>query len=309
MENLIADTVLMVRPASFQFNEETSANNSFQNKIQVTSTFESEVLEEFDNCVSQLKDVGINVEIWFDSPIPYKPDAIFPNNWFSTHTNGQVFLFPMFAENRRLERDSSIINFLNEKYEISEIIDLSFFEKTDQFLEGTGSIVFCHEQKIAFANRSPRTNEAVLKKYCNLIGYQHEIFDAYDMKGLPIYHTNVLLCFGPGFAVICLDSVPLTQQPKLLDALSKVNHEIIAIKYYQMEAFAGNMLCLRNKLNENILVLSETAYKKLLPEQLRKIENYCRMLVVKIPMIEKVGGGGVRCMMAEIFLPKKSIGL
>ena len=129
------------------------------------------------------------------------------------------------------------------------------------------------------------------------------------MKGLPIYHTNVLMCFGPGFAVICLDSVPLTQQPKLLDTLSKFNYEIIEIKYYQMEAFAGNMLCLRNKLNENILVLSETAYKKLLPEQLRKIENYCRMLVVKIPMIEKVGGGGVRCMMAEIFLPKKSIGL
>ncbi|MFC4210381.1 citrulline utilization hydrolase CtlX [Pedobacter lithocola] len=295
--------ILMIRPVDFKFNEQTAANNMFQvasdeNDVQV------QALKEFDGFVNLLRVNGIDVTVIDDTYQPETPDSIFPNNWVSFHEDGSVFLYPMFSENRRLERRNDIIEKLKEKFEVNHISDISFYEKQYAFLEGTGSMVLDRTNKIAYACLSVRTDEEVLNNFCMLTGYQPIAFQAVDSSRFPIYHTNVMMCIGDEFAVICLDSIP-NEQEKLVVALSLNNSgkHVIEITLAQMNQFAGNMLQVTNQDNEKLLVMSEQAYLSLSKKQIETLEQYCRIIYAPIYTIEKNGGGSARCMLAEIHLP------
>ncbi|GGI28421.1 citrulline utilization hydrolase CtlX [Pedobacter mendelii] len=295
----------MIRPVDFKFNEQTAGNNKFQ----IAST-ESDVqtlaLKEFDGFVTLLREKGVDVTVIDDTLQPETPDSIFPNNWVSFHDDGSVFLYPMFSENRRLERRSEILDGLKEKFEVNHISDISFYEKQYAFLEGTGSMVLDRTNKIAYACLSVRTDEEVLNNFCLLTGYQHIAFQAVDNSNFPIYHTNVMMCIGDKFAVLCLDSIKNPEEKKQL-ALSVIDSgkEIIEISLEQMNHFAGNMLQVSNASNESLLVMSEQAFLSLKKEQISKLETFSRIIYAPLYTIEKNGGGSARCMLAEIHLPVK----
>jgi hypothetical protein len=301
-----AKTVLMVRPASFSFNEETQATNSFQNNLHSNAGIFQKAIEEFDVFVAKLRKEGIEVLVWDDKESPIKPDAIFPNNWFSTHPERLLVLYPMYAANRRLERDSDLIALLKSKYAIQKTLDLTSFEKEDVFLEGTGSLVFDHPNKMAYACHSPRTSEKLIKILCDEINYHYYVFDAFDRLGKPIYHTNVLMCFAPETVVVCLDALQSSEREKLENKLAIHHSNIIKISVQQMENFAGNMLCLQKEDGTSLLVLSKRAFDSLEPQQIKQLEKTGELLLADIPQIEITGGGGVRCMLAEIFWQDKS---
>jgi hypothetical protein len=301
LNHFFASSILMVRPASFSFNEQTSATNSFQQQHLLQTEVSNSAIQEFDAMVILLRNSGIQVKVIQDQPNPQKPDAIFPNNWFSTHLKGKLVLYPMFAENRRLERDPEIIKVLTASFSIQEVIDITSYEGEQKYLEGTGSIVFDHKNKMAFACRSPRTSEYLLGLLCEKLGYEFFIFDALDRKGQPIYHTNVLMCFLPGKVVICMESISWKDRKQLVEIFHSSQQEILEISIKQMEDFAGNMLCLQNSSGEYFLVLSARAYGSLQQNQISILKEKCELLKVNIPVIETIGGGGVRCMMAEIF--------
>lgn len=302
-----AQCVLMVRPASFGFNNQTAASNSFQKETPLESGLKEKVLNEFDLLVNQLKAAGIQVIVWNDNPGRIKPDAIFPNNWFSTNGNYQMVLYPMFAPNRRLERDAELIAKIKSEFRVDELIDFTGFEQKGIFLEGTGSIVFDHREKLAYACQSVRTSEEILSLLCKKIGYRYFLFHAFDRKGDPIYHTNVLMCLGKDAVVVCLESVEKSERPSLLSQLTHSHKEVIEISLEQMENFAGNMLFLQNETKKNFWVLSQRAFNTLNREQRLKLEKSGELLFADISTIENIGGGGVRCMMAEIFFKPKSI--
>jgi hypothetical protein len=296
--------ILMIRPAAFGFNTETAASNVFQTK-QPALKVQDEALGEFENMVVQLRDAGIRVTVINDTPNLKKPDAIFPNNWFSTHHDGTVVLYPMMAENRRLERRIDILDKLRNQNLVTRLIDLSDEEQREVFLEGTGSIVFDHIQKVAYACNSPRTNEPLFIELCAVLGYTPIAFNAFDVNRQAIYHTNVLLAIGSHWAVCCTESIPERERRALVASL-KNQRELIEISFSQMAAFAGNLLELETTHGEKIIVLSQTAYLALGKQQLKKLEMHARLLPISIPSIETVGGGSVRCMMAEVFLPSAS---
>lgn len=293
----------MIRPVNFGFNEETASSNAFQRKSAVTDV-NSKAQQEFDQMVGILRSNGVDVTVVDDTPVPYKPDSIFPNNWVSFHAGGEVFLYPMQAENRRLERREDIISALEDRFSVKHIIDLSRFEAEDKFLEGTGSMVLDRENKIAYACISPRTNGEVLKIFCEQAGYKAITFDAMDENGKAIYHTNVLMCIGSGFAVICLDSIPNPHEKIVVkDSLTVTHKEIIEITPDQMNRFAGNMLEVKNKAGENLIVMSQSAYDSLLEDQKSALKKYSKLIFADISTIETNGGGSARCMMAEVHLP------
>lgn len=296
--------ILLIRPANFSFNSETAGSNVFQNEMKYDfNTLENSVLNEFELFSETLNINGINTFIFDDTKSPVKPDAVFPNNWISFHNNGKVIIYPMLAENRRLEKRFDIIEKLKEKFNIKEVIDLSYFEKENKFLEGTGSIVFDHKNKIAYASLSPRTNEIVLNKLCELINYKPFVFNSYDINGNEIYHTNVMMTLGENFAVICLESISDSKEKNLiLNLLEKSGKEIIPISLQQMYSFAGNMLELINNSGEKIIVMSQTAFNSLNSFQKTKLENFAKLIPLNVNIIETIGGGSVRCMIAEIFL-------
>ncbi|MBX2966230.1 MAG: amidinotransferase [Cyclobacteriaceae bacterium] len=300
-------SIFMVRPAAFGFNTQTANSNAFQiNEVDDPQWVNQTALHEFDRMTDLLRAHDIDVHVLDDTPIPVKPDAVFPNNWISFHEDGRVILYPMLADNRRLERRATIIETLAKEFEIIEVTDWSGEEQGDRFLEGTGSVVFDYVNKIAFANRSPRTDENLAIKLCKLLGYKPIIFDAVDADGKPIYHTNVLMCIGSKFAVICLDAIHKDDdQEKILVAFAETGHKVIAISYAQMNAFAGNMIEVSGKNGEPFVVLSGQAFNSLLPGQVDAISRHAEMIPVSIPVIEKVGGGSVRCMMAGIFNVKR----
>lgn len=303
----LTSQILMVRPAAFSFNEETAASNTFQNKISIDDeTLLQSVIQEFDVFVETLRQHGIIVTVIEDTAYPKKPDAIFPNNWVSFHENGTVIFYPMHAPNRRTERRMDVIDDLRDRFEISEIIDFSFYENENRFLEGTGSICFDHVNRVAYAALSPRTDKELFEKLCKKIGYKPFSFQAHDRAGTEIYHTNVMMCMGEKFAVICAESI-LNQQERnhLLQNLENTGHEIIDIDYQQMVAFAGNMLVVKNVQNENLLILSQSAFDSLSAKQKLRLGKYAQLLPVQIKTIESIAGGSARCMMAEIFLPPK----
>ncbi|UKT65211.1 citrulline utilization hydrolase CtlX [Pedobacter mucosus] len=297
--------ILMIRPVDFKFNEQTAANNNFQ----VASTernVQALALQEFDGFVALLRKNEVSVIVFNDILESETPDSIFPNNWVSFHDDGSVYLYPMFSENRRRERRNDILEMLKIQFEVNHITDLSFFEQQYAFLEGTGSMVLDRANKIAYACLSVRTDEDVLNNFCMLSGYEPVTFQAVDGTNFPIYHTNVMMCIGDKFAVICLDAIPnLKEKKKISLKIIESGKEIINISLEQMNRFAGNMLQIINQNEENLLVMSEQAYLSLNKDQITKLEKYCRIIYAPLYTIEKNGGGSARCMLAEIHLPVK----
>jgi hypothetical protein len=294
-------SVLMVRPKSFGFNPETAASNAFQSKGEEDMKI---VLGEFDKMVDLLRAHEISVHVIEDTPEPVKPDAIFPNNWLSLHQDGAAVLYPMMARNRRLERRMDIIEGLKDVFQIHKLIDISKEENHERFLEGTGSIIFDHVNRFAYACRSPRTNESILNELCEKIGYKPIVFDAVDETRKPIYHTNVMMSVCEKFAIVCLDAIQNdADQEKVLENFNNTNRKVISISYDQMKSFAGNVLEVKSQSGENFLLISETALKSLLPGQVNAITQFSEVLPISIPTVEKIGGGGVRCMVAGIHLP------
>lgn len=296
--------ILMIRPVNFGFNEETAGSNAFQSPGAAEHNIQHEALKEFTGLAGVLVANGVDVTIIDDTKEPYTPDSIFPNNWVSFHEDGTVFLYPMQAENRRLERREDIINDLEDNFTVKHVIDLSRFEREHKFLEGTGSMVLDRENKIAYACLSPRTNKDVLYAFCGESGYKPVVFSASDANGTDIYHTNVLMCVGSKFVVICLESIKDTvERQHVENAINGTGKELIEISLQQMGHFAGNMLELTNKENEPLLVMSKSAYGSLLHEQKVRLERHCKILFADLHTIESNGGGSARCMIAEVHLP------
>lgn len=297
--------ILMIRPVDFKFNEQTAGNNKFQQASE-QSEVQQQALQEFDGFVKILRDNGVEVTVIDDTLEPATPDSIFPNNWVSFHEDGSVYLYPMFSENRRLERRKEILEFLEKSFEISAINDLSFYEDANIFLEGTGSMVLDRANKIAYACLSVRTEVEAFNDFCQLAGYKSVIFNAVDSANFPIYHTNVMMCIGDKFAVICLDSITnLYERDFVQKALGLSGKEIINISLDQMNHFAGNMLQVKNDQNESLLVMSEQAFKVLNEAQVKSLSKYARLVYAPIYTIEQNGGGSARCMLAEVHLPMK----
>lgn len=299
-------TVFMVRPASFGFNEETAASNAFQNQEPISAAQQQEALAEFDRMVDLMRAHEIRVHVIQDTPEPRKPDAQFPNNWISTHHDGRIILYPMLAPNRRTERRADVVDWMKQEFVVQEVTDISAHEKTNQFLEGTGSIVFDYVNKIAYACRSPRTDDALFKKLCTQLGMKPILFDAVDDAGLPIYHTNVVMCVGTKFAVVCLDAIRNEEdQETVLQTFADTGHKVVAISMEQMKKFAGNMLEVQTQHGESVVLVSDQAFHALLPGQIDAITRFAEMIPIPVYTIEKFGGGSVRCMVAGIFLPRK----
>lgn len=292
----------MIRPKHFEFNVQTAKSNSFQNVVSDIH-LTSKVIEEFNAVVDLLLKNGIEVLVFDDKDDVVTPDAIFPNNWISVNNNS-IVIYPMLAENRRLERRQDIIEAIeNRTNRTFTKIDLTAYEKQGKFLEGTGSIVFDHINKLAYTCLSPRTNADVLKQLCNILDYDAILFKANDSGGNPIYHTNVMMAIGSGYAVVCADCITDVDERKMVVVqLSALNRELILINLNQMNAFAGNMLELVNRQNEKFIVLSETAYLSLSAPQIKRLKKHTQPLICRIPTIERTGGGSIRCMIAELFI-------
>lgn len=293
----------MIRPAGFGYNPQTAESNAFQKTVDIgDAKIQEKALLEFDEMTDRLKKLGIEVLIFLDSKEPHTPDAVFPNNWFSTHPDGRLCLYPMESETRRFERDGSIVDFLKKNFDVTEVFDFSGLENKNQFLEGTGSLVLDHENKIAYASVSSRTNEKALHKWAIALGFDFVKFRSFDQNNTPIYHTNVMMCLGDNFAVVCLESISdETERSAVFKSLQETKKEIIEISFEQMENFAGNMLLLQNKSEENILVMSKRAFESLKNDQIEKLRSHAKLESFDIDIIEKCGGGSVRCMIAEIF--------
>ncbi|WP_282628227.1 citrulline utilization hydrolase CtlX [Empedobacter sedimenti] len=304
-------TILMVEPTAFYYNPETAVNNYFQTETTDSQEdIQQEALAEFQGMVTALRSKGVNVITIKDTASPHTPDSIFPNNWISFHDNGNVVLYPMFAKNRREERrEEDVLGLLEEKgFHVEDVIDFTSAEEDEIFLEGTGSIILDRENELAYACVSQRTDEDLLIEFCEELEYTPVIFHANQTvngERKPIYHTNVMMCVADKYAIICLDSIDDKKEKKAVcEYLLEAEKEIIAITEEQMHQFAGNMLQVGG-LGQSYLVMSQTAYNSLTEEQISKIEVYNPILPVKIDLIEKLGGGSARCMMAEVFLPKK----
>lgn len=302
-----ASTILLIKPKSFGFNPDTAVNNTFQKKPEgPEEQITEQAVKEFEDFASTLKSNGVNVLVFEDTTFPAKPDAVFPNNWISFHPDGTVVLYPMFAPLRRAERRMDIIESLRKRYYIKRIIDLTHYEKENKFLEGTGSIVFDHMAKVAYACVSPRTDPLLLRELCEKIGYREILFHAFDQGKMPVYHTNVMMCVAEKFAVVCLESIQNSHDRHLVESALEIGgHEVIPISISQVAHFAGNMLAVKSG-QKQLLVMSSSAYNILTLEQKQQLERYCELLPISIRTIETVGGGSARCMMAEIFLPSVS---
>ena len=302
------DTVLMIEPAAFGFNAETAQNNYFQVNSENAET-QNRALQEFNNFVEKLRSKGINVITVKDTLEPHTPDSIFPNNWISMHQDGTVVLYPMCAVNRRWERRNDILEILKRNFSVKEIIDFSAPENDGKFLEGTGSMIFDHDNKLAYGSVSLRLDEQLFREFCEKFGFEPVVFHSYQTANnerLPIYHTNVMMCVADQFVVICLDCIDdETERVNVVNAIVNSGKEIIEISESQMQQFAGNMLQVQNYEGKKFLVMSLSAYQSLTPEQISNIEKYSEIIYSDLETIETNGGGSARCMLAEVFLEKK----
>lgn len=306
------NAILMIRPVAFRMNEQTAVNNYYQKVIDglLPATVNAKAQQEFDDFVAKLTAVGVEVIVVSDTLEPDTPDSIFPNNWVSFHENGDVVLYPMFAENRRLERREDIIEILEAKgFEVSEYMDYTAAEDDQIFLEGTGSLLLDRANGKAYCALSPRADEELFIEFCEDYEFSPIIFEAFQTvngQRKLIYHTNVMMCLGETFAVICADAIDDKKERKMvLDALKSDNKEIILITEDQVNNFAGNMLEVRGKNDKRYLVMSAAAHQCLTPNQIMQLEKHAEILSSSLDTIEACGGGSARCMMAEIFLPKK----
>ena len=302
------DTVLMIEPAAFGFNAETAQNNYFQVNSENAET-QNRALQEFNNFVEKLRSKGINVITMKDTLEPHTPDSIFPNNWISMHQDGTVVLYPMCAVNRRWERRNDILEILKRNFSVKEIIDFSATENDGKFLEGTGSMIFDHENKLAYGSVSLRLDEQLFREFCEKFGFEPVVFHSYQTANnerLPIYHTNVMMCVADKFVVICLDCIDdETERKNVAETIKNSGKEIIEISENQMQQFAGNMLQVENSEGKKFLVMSQSAYQSLTLEQISNIEKYSEIIYSDLETIETNGGGSARCMLAEVFLEKK----
>lgn len=308
MSQQTTSNIFMVRPSRFGYNEETAGNNAFQiNDKSLTGVQIHEKAKiEFDEFVKRLKALGINVIVGNDEPLPYTPDAVFPNNWVTFHENGAVITYPMYAPKRRFERVERFLTEIGNDFYIENRIRLEEREEVGIFLEGTGSMILDRVHKIVYACLSPRTEKSLLEEWCTHTGYQAVVFHASDRGGVDIYHTNVMMALGDSFVIICLETIKKEDDLNLLkEKFKETNKEIIEISIAQMLSFAGNMLQVKNKKGATYLVMSEQAYQSLSDSQISKIKNHTKILYSPIPTIETYGGGSARCMMAEIFLKEK----
>ncbi len=297
--------LLMIRPVRFGYNAQTAVNNAFQVKS-IQDDVQEKALQEFDAFVEKLRNKGIDVTVVNDTDEPHTPDSIFPNNWISFHDDGTIFLYPMFAENRRLERKPNVIQTIAEHFNIKKTIDLSGYEASEKYLEGTGSMVLDRDQKIAYACISPRTDINILQDFCRKADYQPIAFSSVDTNGKEIYHTNVMMCVGDQYVVICLASIPNEKEKQLvIDTIVASGKKLIDITQDQLNHFAGNMLQVQNKNGEHFLIMSSQAYKSLTAEQISLLQSYNPIIHSSLGTIESNGGGSARCMMAEVHLPKR----
>lgn len=307
----ITNSILMIRPVQFRMNEQTAVNNYYQKTIEhlTPDAVNALAVEEFDAFVQKLQAVGIQVVVVDDTKEFDTPDSIFPNNWISFHKNGSIALYPMFAENRRFERKESVVEAIEEKgFSIKHVVDYTEAEQENLFLEGTGSIILDREYQKAYCALSPRADEQLFIEFCEDFDFFPVIFSAYqtvNQKREKIYHTNVMMCIGSTFAVICLDSIDDKKERKnVINHLKKDNKDIIEITEDQVNQFAGNMLQLLGKNNTPFLIMSQSAFDSLRADQLSKLEKHTKIISSSLQTIEACGGGSARCMMAEIFLPK-----
>lgn len=261
---------------------------------------------EFDGLVTALSNAGVNVHVFDDTPEPVKPDAVFPNNWFSTHADGVVVFYPMLAPNRRLERRPDIVAALHARngFHVHDTIDLTHRELDAKYLEGTGSLVLDRSHRIAYACLSPRTDLDVLGEFGQRLDYEIAAFDAADANGAPIYHTNVLMSVGTKWAAVCTQAIEQGRRAAIVALLESTGHDIIELTLEQMHSFAGNMLELRTRDGGLVIALSKTALDSLAQEQRTKLESHATIVSAPIPTIERLGGGSVRCMIAEVHLPR-----
>lgn len=294
----------MVRPFRFAFNKETAGNNHFQQLVEADpETVALKALNEFDTFVNQLRGKDVEVFVVQDTPYPETPDSIFPNNWFSSHLSGELVLYPMFAENRRLERKPEVLELLTREIGHRKVTDLTHWESKDEFLEGTGSMVLDRVKRIAYCCRSPRTSEKVLGDYCARLNYDPLLFNAVDKNDSPIYHTNVMMAVGTQLAIVCLEAVKdENERQKLASRLTSTGKIIVDISLDQVNRFAGNMLEVKSRNGRPVMVMSASARSALTEEQENIISTYSTILSVSLTTIETNGGGSARCMMAEIFV-------
>ena len=299
------DSVLMIRPARFYPNPETAADNAFQRDAnRDLDALTLVVRKEFDAAVQTLRAAGVNVHVFEDTAEPEKPDAVFPNNWMSTHHDGRIALFPMYSGLRRRERRQDIVEELRKHYRVTDVIDYSALEDEGCYLEGTGSLVFDHLNKIAYVSLSNRSNPKMIQRFADDFSYEPVIFTSIGSNGQPIYHTNVMMCIGTDFAMVGLDVIPdKSERQQVRARLEKTEKEIVELSPDQIASFAGNAIELQNESGEKLLALSSRAAGALTEEQRETLTRYARLLPLELPTIE-LGGGSARCMMATIHLPR-----
>ncbi len=305
-----ATDILMIRPVQFAGNPQTAQSNRFQQSAPQLSAAQVQAAaeREFDGLVAALRAAGVNVHVFDDTLEPLTPDSIFPNNWVSFHADGTTVLYPMLAENRRQERRTDLLEALSARlgFRIARLLDLTHHEGGGSFLEGTGSLVLDRTHRIAYACVSPRTDLDVLGDFAQQLDYDIVAFEAFDAAGAAIYHTNVLMCVGTRFAAVCSACIRADERAAVIDALSSTGHTIVDLTLEQLAAFAGNMLELRSPRSGHVVAMSSRALDSLSPQQRGLIEQHAgRIVAAPIPTIETLGGGSVRCMLAEIHLPRK----
>ncbi len=307
----ITNTILMIRPINFRMNEQTAVNNYYQKVIDnvLPETINEKAQQEFDTYVERLRSIGVNVIVVSDTDEYDTPDSIFPNNWISFHQDGTVGWYPMYAENRRVERREDVLDTLESKgYVINNVQDYTSAEDEGVFLEGTGSLLLDRVNQIAYCALSPRADEDLFIEFCEDFEYTPVVFTAYQTVGdkrLSIYHTNVMMCLAETFAVICLDAIDdKSERKNVLKHLKSSGKEVIAITEAQVNSFAGNMLQIKGHNDEPYIIMSQAAYDSLNDHQIKTIEKHCKILSSSLDIIEACGGGSARCMMAEVFLPK-----
>ncbi|WP_420575446.1 citrulline utilization hydrolase CtlX [Ekhidna sp.] len=311
MSKQITNHIMMIRPVAFYMNEQTAVNNYYQKIEEGVSPDEiqKQAESQFDGFVEKLRAEGVDVTVFDDTKDPATPDSIFPNNWISFHQDGVIRLYPMYAENRRLERREDIVSGLKEKFKVTDVVSYTDWESKAAYLEGTGSLLLDRQNKIAYAAISERTMPDVLEDFCDEAGFDPVTFHALQTvngKRLPIYHTNVMMCLGEEFAVVCLDSIDdIDERENLLETLEETDKEVIEISEEQKEQFAGNMLQVLGKNDQRLIVMSSAAFNSLTDEQKKQLSRHGKLVHSDIHTIEKLGGGSARCMMAEIFNPTK----
>lgn len=302
---MTARSIIMIRPMNFGYNAETATSNHFQQLPLVESGIQAKALKEFEQLAQKISNAGVEVKIFNDTAISPKPDAVFPNNWFSTHADGTLILYPMQSAIRRNERRTDIVEWIQQHYHITRLIDLTSLETQSKFLEGTGSLVFDHgHKKNVYACTSPRTDEDLVKLVADELKYTYLCFKAVDTGGREVYHTNVVMNVAEHLAVVCFDAITQGKE-KLQAGLLKSARDILQLSMAQLENFAGNMLMLQNGKGNKFMIMSSRALQSLNYEQVKLIEKHATIISSDLSTIETVGGGSARCMIAEVFAEKK----